>query len=235
MANINGNNTLNDVLNGTPQDDVLRGLGGDDTLNGGDGNDRLEGGNGNDVLNGGSGADRLIGGSGDDWLNGGGGNDVLEGGSGFDWAVFDGGAAVTVNLNTNSATGQGVDALSSIENVRGSAFSDVLIGNNQSNVLAGNGGSDTLTGGGGADIFVLTPQASGNITITDFQNGVDRIDLRALGFDQSGESPYWAGLLSNIPNQSDAVIEFYGVNGEFFTVTLQGTPYWTIDPTDYIV
>ena len=208
---------------------------GDDELRGGGGADRIEGGDGADLLFGEDGNDRLIGGNGDDRLHGGAGNDRLEGGAGSDWALYDAGAAVTVNLASGVATGQGSDTLLSIENVRGSSFNDVLIGNNSANILAGNGGSDVLTGGGGADVFVLSAMNSGNVTITDFQDGVDRIDLRELGFDQNGQSPTWAGFLSNVPGQSDAVLEFYGVNGEFFTVTLTGTPYWAIDPSDYIV
>ncbi|WP_395645946.1 M10 family metallopeptidase C-terminal domain-containing protein [Terricaulis sp.] len=233
MPTYNGNGN-NNFYQGGPQVDTIRGFGGDDELHGGGNNDRLEGGDGADWLYGDDGADRLFGDQGDDHLNGGAGNDQINGGGGNDWAEFSGGGAVNVNLASQSATGQGVDTLSSIENVLGSSFADVLIGNNSANILAGNGGSDTLTGGGGADTFVLAPMTSGNITITDFQNGVDHIDLRALGFDQNGQSPDWGGLLSNVPGQSDAILEFYGVNGEFFTVTLQGVPYWTIDPSDYI-
>lgn len=234
MAIYNGNG-FNNLIQGGSADDIIRGFGGDDELRGGGGADRIEGGEGADLLFGEDGNDRLIGGNGDDRLHGGAGNDRLEGGAGSDWALYDAGAAVTVNLASGVATGQGSDTLLSIENVRGSSFNDVLIGNSSANILAGNGGSDVLTGGGGADVFVLSAMTSGNVTITDFQDGVDRIDLRELGFDQSGQSPNWAGFLSNVPGQSDAVLEFYGVNGEFFTVTLTGTPYWSIDPSDYIL
>lgn len=234
MAVFNGN-ANNNTIQGGNADDTIRGFDGNDELRGGGGADRVEGGDGADLLYGEDGNDRLIGGNGDDLLNGGQGNDRLEGGAGIDWALYDGGGPVNVNLATGQASGQGADTLFSIENIRGSAFSDVLIGNNSANTIVGNGGSDTMTGGGGADTFVLGPHTSGNITITDFQNGVDRIDLRALGFDQSGQSATWAGLLSNVPGQTDAVLEFFGANGEAFTVTLVGVPYWTIDASDYIV
>lgn len=43
------------------------------------------------------------------------------------------------------------DVLTSIENLLGSAFDDLLTGNDGTNVLAGLEGNDTLKGGGGAD------------------------------------------------------------------------------------
>lgn len=234
MPTYNGNGN-NNFFQGGSGNDTIRGFGGNDELRGGGGRDRIEGGDGADLIFGEDGADRLLGGNGDDRLNGGAGDDEINGGAGNDWAEFSGAAAVNVNLASGAATGQGNDTLTSVENLLGSSFADVLIGDNGANILAGNGGSDMLTGGGGADTFVLAPMTSGNITITDFQDGVDRIDLRALGFDLNGNSPDWLGLLSNVPGQSDAVLEFYGVNGEFFTVTLQGVPYWNIDPSDYII
>lgn len=234
MPNYNGNGN-NNFYQGGSGADTIRGYGGDDELRGGGGADRIEGGDGADFIFGEEGNDRLFGDNGNDRLHGGAGNDEINGGAGNDWAEFGGGAAVTVNLATGVATGQGNDTLSGIENVLGSGFADILIGNSAANILSGNGGSDRLTGGGGADTFVFAPMASGNVTITDFQNGVDRIDLRPLGFDQNGESPDWAGFLSNVPGGSDAVLEFYGANGEFFTVTLLGMPYWNVDMSDYII
>jgi Ca2+-binding RTX toxin-like protein len=233
MAVYTGNSSNNFYQCG-PGADQIRGRGGDDVLRGGGGGDTIRGDEGADQLFGEDGDDFLYGGADNDVLNGGADNDLIDGGTGIDWAVFDDGGPVTVNLAAGTAIGQGSDRLVSIENVRGSAFADTIIGDNGANVLAGNGGSDRLTGGGGADTFVIAPMTSGNITITDFQNGVDRLDIRAFGFDQTGYSPNWAGLLSNVPGQSDAVIEFYGVNGEFFTVTLTGLPYWQVDSSDYI-
>ena len=51
--------------------------------------------------------------------------------------------------------------------------------------LAGGGGADRLTGGSGADVFsyrsASDSTASQRDTITDFQSGIDRIDISALG------------------------------------------------------
>lgn len=59
---------------------------------------------------------------------------------------------------------------------------DTLIGNAVDNRLDGGAGSDLFTGGGGADTFVVA-QRGFTDTITDFQTGVDKLDLSALDID----------------------------------------------------
>jgi serralysin len=61
---------------------------------------------------------------------------------------------------------------------------DVLIGNDVDNRLDGGAGSDVYTGNGGADTFVIG-QAGYTDTITDFQSGIDKLDLSAFHIDQS--------------------------------------------------
>lgn len=115
---------------------------------------------GNDVAN------RLEGRAGDDVLEGGAGADTLDGGVGNDTASYaNSDTRVDVRLsgtvvNYGHATG---DTLTSIENLIGSDYNDILAGNGQSNVLTGNAGNDllwassgddTLTGGPGADRLV---------------------------------------------------------------------------------
>lgn len=119
------------------------------------------------------------------------------------------------------------------DRIDGGAGDDIMNGGNGNDVLISNAGNDIMTGGSGADTFVLGPRASGTITITDFQNGVDRIDLRAFGFDANGESPNWAGFL--IADGPNTILDFYGVNGENFQVVLQNFDYTNIDITDYIL
>jgi serralysin len=58
---------------------------------------------------------------------------------------------------------------------------DTLFGDKGADILSGGKGRDTLEGGQGADIFVFEEGAGVEI-ITDFRNGVDRIDLSDLGF-----------------------------------------------------
>jgi VCBS repeat-containing protein len=116
-------------------------------------NDTLTGDGTANTLTGGLGNDTLVGGSGNDTLIGGAGNDSIDGGSGVDSADYNSAtAAVTVNLTTHvAAGGAGSDTLTSIENVTGSSFSDLLTGDGNANALVGGDGNDTLTGGSGAD------------------------------------------------------------------------------------
>ena len=59
------------------------------------------------------------------------------------------GAGVWVSLAQHRARGDGHDRLFRFENVEGSAFRDVLIGDGRANVIDGGPGDDTLRGGGG--------------------------------------------------------------------------------------
>ncbi|MCS6622546.1 Ig-like domain-containing protein [Roseibacterium beibuensis] len=92
-----------------------------------------------------------------DVLRGGSGNDALVGGAGVDTADYSAaGAGVRVQLNTGLASDGdgGTDTLTDIENLTGSAFDDVLIGNGVDSVLNGGLGSDTLVGLGGDDTLI---------------------------------------------------------------------------------
>jgi hypothetical protein len=117
----------NDTLLGTPGDDVIHGLGGDDFIHAG---------------------------AGDDVLAGGPGNDTLDGGTGNDTADYSASTSpVDVNLASGTATGEGNDTLTGIENVVGSAGDDRLTGDATNNTLDGGAGNDTLTGGAGNDVL----------------------------------------------------------------------------------
>ena len=113
---------------------------------------------GNDNFTGHRGDDYVRGGAGNDTLNGGAGNDRLDGGSGVDQANYStASSGVRVNLSVTAAQniggGHGTDTLANIENVLGSNFSDVLVGNALNNVLGAGAGNDTLAGGGGNDVM----------------------------------------------------------------------------------
>ena len=102
----------------------------------------------NNVLTGAIGFDIMDGLAGNDTLAGLGGADTLVGGLGIDTATYVASAAgVNVSLMTGLGSGgdaQG-DTLSTIENLTGSNFDDILEGNGASNVLIGGLGIDTVT------------------------------------------------------------------------------------------
>jgi Ca2+-binding RTX toxin-like protein len=118
----------------------------------------------NDVLIGDSGINALFGGAGDDRLNGGFGGDQLQGGAGIDTVDYStefGG--VHVNLATgvgewNSADG---DVLTGIENLVGTTFADILIGDAGDNRLNGGFGGDQLHGGAGIDTVDYSTEFGG--------------------------------------------------------------------------
>jgi serralysin len=126
-----------------------------DRISGSGSANQLAGADGNDALDGRAGDDKIYGGNGKDTLVGGLGNDILSGGPGVDGASYQSASAgVTVNLAVDTAQatgGAGIDTLTSIANLVGSAFADTLIGNRSANSLTGGHGDDTLSGNAGSD------------------------------------------------------------------------------------
>jgi Ca2+-binding RTX toxin-like protein len=117
-----------------------------------------------DILTGTDTANVLNGETGDDVLAGGGGADRLDGGDGIDMADYShSSAGVTVDLVAGTASGgdaQG-DTLFNIENLRGSAFADILTTGAGDNILEGGAGADILSGGAGTDTLVFTTATAG--------------------------------------------------------------------------
>lgn len=58
---------------------------------------------------------------------------------------------------------------------------DTLIGGGGHDTLYGGPGDDRMTGGAGRDTFIFTQPGFGNDVVTDFQLGVDRLDIADLG------------------------------------------------------
>lgn len=111
---------------------------------------------------------------GDDLLRSNIGDDVLDGEGGIDSADYQSAiSSVTVDLNIQNVAqdtfGGGVDTLIDIENVFGSNFNDVLIGDANANIMLGLNGEDNLTGGAGDD------QISGGFD-DDILNGDGGVD-----------------------------------------------------------
>ena len=169
----------NDTLYGGPDNDVLMGGAGADILNGRGGLDTASYGSSTagvtvDLQTGtrrggdaegdtlvsienfkGSGyADVLTGDSGDNRLEGGAGADVLDGGDGQDTASYSSstaGVRVDLQYGYNEGGDAEGDTLVNIENLEGSDYDDLLIGDSRDNLLSGGAGADGLRGGGGVD------------------------------------------------------------------------------------
>jgi hypothetical protein len=107
------------------------------------------------TLVGAEGWDRIEGRDGADWLRGDGGNDTIDGGSGDD--TIDGGSG-----------------------------NDTINGGSGADFVQGGLGADTLTGGAeaagaaDADTFYYASWSEFGDTITDFEHGVDKIDVSAI-------------------------------------------------------
>ena len=141
-------------VTGSAGDDTIIGTDDANVIFAGAGNDKVSGRGGNDILFGEAGKDTLEGEAGDDFLVGGLDADVLNGGDGNDTAsYFTSATPVSVSLTTG--TGWAGDAkgdqLIGIENLEGSEFEDLLIGDSGNNILSGLGGNDLLYGEAGDD------------------------------------------------------------------------------------
>jgi Ca2+-binding RTX toxin-like protein len=165
ITGTNGNDTLTAVQ---PGEHHLEGLAGDDKLVGGAFNDSLYGGTGRDVLDGGGGDDRLYGGEGADMLIGGTGSDTA--------SYFGSSSGVKVSLVTGRGSGGDAagDTLTGIENLYGSDFADVLVGDAADNFLGGAIGDDSLYGGGGNDWL----RGGAGADYLDGGSGSDTLDYR---------------------------------------------------------
>ena len=123
---------------------------------------RVDAGGGADWINGLANADTLILGSGADLGHGGSGHDSLFGGDGGDLLYGS----------------DGNDLLD------GGTAGDRLSGGSGTDRLIGGPGNDTMTGGSDRDVFVFATGA-GTDHISDFDNGLDRIELRGSARDLS--------------------------------------------------
>jgi Ca2+-binding RTX toxin-like protein len=168
-----GDNGSDTVLAGPGADTVIGKRGNDRLLGEAGARDFLDSGLGDDSLDGGPGRfDQVIGGVGNDRLSGGpGDNDLLrpdfgrdrvEGGAGVhdtvsfavsgESNIVFGEGGVEVDLAAGTATGDGEDTFSGVEDVIGTAFGDVIRGDAGPNVLFGGGGIDDLVGAGPGDV-----------------------------------------------------------------------------------
>jgi len=199
-----------DLLVGTSTDDSIFDMDGNDTIIAGDGNDAIFAGNGADFISGGDGVDTIHYGSSD--------------------------KAVNVNLATHIGHGgyaEG-DAIFEVENLIGSKFGDILIGDGNANEINGGDGSDIIHGGGGFDKLL---GGDGNDTlysdnsIASFWGGAD---TDTADFSGRTVSPYYdhhqggvyVSLLRHIVDYNGPVHHEWSPQGTIFGVeNVNGTNF----------
>ena len=170
---------------------------------------RLLAGMGDDVILGGSNTDVIVGNGGEDWIGGGAGNDILAAGSGD---------VASSGSNPDNAFG----------NV-GSTYVSTIVGGTGNDTLVAIEGDVIATGGEGADTFAFYGAQAGlqtHLTITDFEIGIDRIDVSQLGISAGDLTDYLdAYLLANAASNESVQFDLSELtsNGEdSIIVTLAG-------------
>jgi serralysin len=123
------------------------------------------------------------------------------------------------------------DLRSLIENGRGGAGNDVLIGNQAANLLDGGRGADQLTGGAGADTFLFRPGDSApgaRDLIADFASGQDKISFEGFGALSFVGSAAFSGEANELRYWNEGASTFVGIDADGdrnadFLIELSGT------------
>jgi serralysin len=191
-------------------------------------------------------ANLLIGGAGNDILEGGAGGDTLQGDGDLDTVSYVGSTGGVVASLANPSVNKGDaagDTYSSIENLIGSNFDDLLTGTSGANVInggkgydviKGGNGNDTLTGWAGRDTFVFNSAlgASNVDTITDFNSAADTMQLDDAVFTGLGSGVLVAGAFKNIadgPKDADDRILYNSATGIlYFDADGSGSAYGNV-------
>lgn len=155
-------------------------------------------------------SDGLIGSEGKNLIEGGAGSDELNGVGGIDTLSY-ANSASGVAVSLESGFGRGGDAQGDIfrlfENVLGSAFGDILVGDAGDNTLNGNGGSDRLHGLGGDDRLVIdaTP------VLVDGGEGKDFLFVMGGGAIRLGDDSFRS--IESVYIRSDTDLDLSAVTG----------------------
>ncbi|MEL7465407.1 MAG: Calx-beta domain-containing protein [Pseudomonadota bacterium] len=167
--------------------DTLDGVAGDDSLFGGDGNDGFRARGGTDLFDGGDDVDFV------NYADSTGANAFLDG-SGTNGRAAVGDTFVDIENLVGSATGRdllfgdaGANRLTGLggdDLIRGRAGNDQLEGGEGGDTLIGDQGADVIVTGTGADtiVFNTAPNAAERDRITDFESGVDTLQIDASVF-----------------------------------------------------
>ncbi|MEY2925589.1 MAG: hypothetical protein RL367_66 [Pseudomonadota bacterium] len=188
-------------------------VGGDysDYVTGSAGNNKIWTGAGNDAVYATAGQDMLDGGAGSDTVI----FDTVSAGvtaslvsASYSWAGSSGTMAGFEAMSgsnfgdtlTGDAGNNKIDGRDGADILAGGLGNDQIWGGRGSDVLIADGGNDELCGNysfegvsdRSSDTFIVMTNAN-IVTIADFAQGEDKLDLTAFGFDSQGYSPYWTG------------------------------------------
>jgi Ca2+-binding RTX toxin-like protein len=195
LENIVGT-TASDVLTGNSESNRIVGLGGNDTILGLSGDDTIEGGAGDDILDGGNGDDVYLFTTAGVSL----GSDTLYEATdnGIDGLDFSGMPVGLGTLNLALATSQELNGgllsltlrqsgsnptVADVEEVIGTDFDDIILGNILDNRIEPKRGNDTVDGRAGSDIYVFAGRGLGSDQVIDESAGAGRDTLDFVGFD----------------------------------------------------
>lgn len=216
---------------------------------GGDNYDQISGNAGNNSINGGGSSDLLLASLGVDYLDGGAGtNDTVEfSGVGAVTASLatgvyaidanNHGTLVNIDHLTGGLDGDALTGDGARNYLSGGAGGDTLAGGLGDDELWGGAGSDRLIADGGNDLLVGDYDrnngfgdnaadafdirtTAGDVIVSDFRIGIDKIDLTDFGFDQNGFSAYWSGAVT--ADNVNTLLTLSGLNNEVVTICLQG-------------
>lgn len=123
------------------------------------------------------------------------------------------------------STGAGNDRISltgwngwSYATIDAGSGDDVVVGSSGNDTIIGGTGNDILTGGGGRDIFVFR-QGHGQVLITDFAAGIDRLRFEGVGQGTVAWSVMAEGTLVRYGTGEDWVL-LAGLTGGFSAADL---------------
>lgn len=181
-----------------------------ENLSGSQNNDRLTGNDSDNIIDGRNGSDYLFGLGGNDLLRGGTGGDFIDGGEGIDTIDLSLSSSSTyANLLEGQTFSDGTsDFIYNIENVFGSRFDDLIIGNADNNALYGGDGNDEIRGDSGDDVIA----DNGGVNHLYGGDGWDTIDFSSSKFRVS------ASLFNQSANYLSSATDAVGYLSHFYSI-----------------
>lgn len=120
------------------------------------------------------------------------------------------------------------------DDLNGSDANEFIFGRGGNDTINSGGGTDVVSGGSGADTFVITADTD-NLTIKDFESGVDVLDVTGLGIDGTPfDNQYVAGMEMLDGN---TILTYYDRSNNYeaaATITLEGVATTDLELGDFV-